>query len=91
MEINIMKRFQRRTIKSPCCNTKTHITFQYGALIIGAFCDCGKNFYMRFKPVKSHLQGYKGKRAGRLMMKADNGNLEALKSYKPKRKRRKKK
>jgi hypothetical protein len=85
-----MNRFQRRTVKSLCCNKKIHIKFQYGALIIGAFCDCGKHFYMRFRPVKSHLQGYNGKRAGRLMMKADNGDLEALKSYKSRRKRRKK-
>lgn len=86
-----MKRHQRRTVNSPCCNKKTHIKFQYGALIIGAFCDCGKHFYMRFRPVKSHLQGYRGKRAGRLMAKADNGNLEELKNMKPRRKRRKKK
>ena len=67
-----MKRYQRRTIKSPCCNKKTHIKFQYGALMFGAFCDCGKPFYVKFRKVKSHITGFKGTRAGRLMMKTDS-------------------
>ena len=85
-----MKRYQRRTIKSPCCNKKTHIRFRYGTLIFGAFCDCGKPFYVRFNGVKSHIAGFNGIRAGKLMMKTDS-NGEIRISVKKKNKRRKKK
>jgi hypothetical protein len=88
-----MKRFQRRTVKSPCCNTKIHVRFQYGALIIGAFCDCGKPFYLKFKEVKSRIKGFKGKRAGRLIMKTDTNpnNIVKMKQKAIKKRKQKKK
>lgn len=63
--------FQKRTIKTPCCNKTIHLRFPYGRLNNYVICEfCFNHFYVTYSKTKSNRKNIPNKyRAHRMIAK----------------------